>query len=186
VAPAEITVLLTRWRSGDSSAFESLTELVYDKLRSIAAHYLAAERRGHTLSPTSVVHEAYLRLVGNNATFNDRSHFLAMAAVQMRRVLVDHARHRGRRKRGGDDWHRVTLTNNIEDREAAVVDVLEVQQALERLGAIDPRKVEVVDMLMFGGLTVEETAEALGISASTVHREWRVARAWLLHELRSA
>ncbi len=182
----EVTVLLQRWREGDSSAFEALTEVLYQKLRKIAAHYLSAERKGHTLSPTGVVHEAFLRLLGTNATFQDRSHFLATAALQMRHVLIDHARHRGRSKRGGNDWQRVTLTTGIEDTRGALVDLIAVQQALERLDAIDSRKVEVVELLVFGGLTAEETAEALGVSSSTVNREWRMARAWLLHELKPA
>ncbi len=181
---SEITVLLARWRSGDSSALDELTPLVYDNLRRLASHYLSSEKSGHPLSPTAVVHEAYLRLLGTGTSYNDRAHFLAMAARQMRRVLVDHARQRGRGKRGAD-WQRVTLTTSIPEPEPQLADILSVQQALERLEAFDPRKVEIVDLLVFGGLTVDETAASLQISPATVDREWRMARAWLRHELRN-
>ncbi len=181
---SEITVLLARWRSGDSSALDELTPLVYDNLRRLASHYLASEKPGHTLSPTAVVHEAYLRLLGVETPYNDRAHFLAMAARQMRRVLVDHARQRGRGKRGGD-WQRITLTTSIPEPDPQLADILSVQQALERLESFDPRKVEIVDLLVFGGLTVDETAASLQVSPATVDREWRMARAWLRHELRN-
>ncbi len=184
-AQADITVLLARWREGDASALEELTPLVYDNLRRLAAHYMAGEKPGHTLTATAVVHEAYLRLLGTSAAFHDRAHFLATAARQMRRVLVDHARQRGRRKRGGEEWRRVTLTTAIESPDGGFADILAVQEALERLEQFDPRKVQVIDLLVFGGLTVEETAEALKISPATVDREWRMGRAWLRHELKS-
>jgi RNA polymerase sigma factor (TIGR02999 family) len=175
---------LSRWRDGDASALDQLTPLVYDNLRRLASHYLASEKPGHTLSPTAVVHEAYLRLLGVNSSYNDRAHFLAMAARQMRRVLVDHARQRASGKRGGG-WRRVTLTTSIPESDSELADILSIQQALERLECFDPRKVEIVDLLVFGGLTVDETAASLHISPATVDREWRMARAWLRHELRN-
>lgn len=181
---SEITALLVRWREGDDGALNALTPLVYDNLRHIAARYLTRERDGFTLCATEVVHEAYQRLAGADVAWQDRAHFLAIASRQMRQVLVDYARNKGRRKRGGDEWQRVTL-NDAEGADPQQVDILSIQEALERLAAFDARKAEIVDLMVFGGLKGKDVADTLGISEHTVWREWRMARAWLYQELKS-
>ena len=180
-----ITALLVRWRDGDQEALNALTGLVYDNLRRIAARHLARERSGFTLSATEVVHEAYQRLVGAEISWQDRVHFLAVASRQMRQLLVDRARTRGREKRGGDGWRRVTLAEVGQSADAEPVDILIVQEALERLASFDPRKADLVDLMVFGGLTGKDIAEAMNISEQTVWREWRMAKAWLHQELKS-
>jgi RNA polymerase sigma factor (TIGR02999 family) len=178
--------LLARSRSGDPSAASDLVPLVYDQLRALAAHYLRAERPGHTLRPTALVHEAYLRIAQADLPFQDRVHLLAVAATAMRRVLVDHARGRSRQKRG-DGAVKVSLEEAapLLEQNAAPVEPLltDIDDALERLAQFDPRKSRIVELLYFGGLTYDETAEAVGISPATVHREARVAKAWLRNEL---
>lgn len=183
VPPVEITELLTAWQGGDESARDRLVPLVYGELRRLARRYLNGERRDHTLQTTALIHEAYLRLAGQDRVqWQNRSHFFGVAAELMRRILVDHARSIRAVKRGGN-WLRVPF------EEAAVVspekaaEVLAVDEALRRLEALDPRKSRVVELRFFGGLTVEETAEALGLSAATVARDWEAARAWLYHEI---
>jgi len=180
-----ITALLVRWRDGDQEALNALTGLVYDNLRRIAARHLARERSGFTLSATEVVHEAYQRLVGAEISWQDRVHFLAVASRQMRQLLVDRARSRGREKRGGDGWRRVTLAEVGQSADAEPVDILIVQEALERLASFDQRKADLVDLMVFGGLTGKDIAEAMNISEQTVWREWRMAKAWLHQELKS-
>jgi RNA polymerase sigma factor (TIGR02999 family) len=180
-----ITALLVRWRDGDQEALNALTGLVYDNLRRIAARHLARERSGFTLSATEVVHEAYQRLVGAEISWQDRAHFLAVASRQMRQLLVDRARTRGREKRGGDGWRRVTLAEVGQSADAEPVDILIVQEALERLASFDQRKADLVDLMVFGGLTGKDIAEAMNISEQTVWREWRMAKAWLHQELKS-
>jgi RNA polymerase sigma-70 factor, ECF subfamily len=179
-----ITVLLERWRGGDAQAINDLTPLVYDQLRRIAARHLAGERRDLTLCATEVVHEAYQKLAGAGVDWQDRAHFYAVASRQMRQVLVDHARTRNRQKRGGE-WQRVSLSGRDPGREAISADILAVQQALEKLESFDPRKAQIVDLLVFGGLTASEAAGVLGISEPTLFRDWKVARAWLQQELGS-
>jgi RNA polymerase sigma factor (TIGR02999 family) len=181
-----LTVLLIRWRDGDEDALRELTPLVYDNLRNIAARHLARERPGFTLCATEVVHEAYQRLLGANVAWQDRAHFLAIASRQMRQVLVDYARTKGRQKRGGDEWQRVTLTERGEAAGSEQVDILAIQEVLERLAAFDSRKAEIVDLMVFGGLKGTEVSELLGIPEHSVWREWRLARAWLHHELKAA
>lgn len=183
---APVTVLLARWRQGDQSALELLTAAVYDQLRRLAAGHMSREREGHTLCATAVVHEAYLRMLGKDMEWQDRSHFLALASREMRRLLVDHARGKKREKRGGE-WQRVTFTSAGEGALAGgdAVDVLAVDEALEKLAAFDERKARITDLIVFGGLTSAETAEALGISEPTVNRDWKMAKAWLQHELKS-
>jgi RNA polymerase sigma factor (TIGR02999 family) len=178
-----ITLLLERWREGDPTAIHDLTPLVYDHLKRIAARHLRGERTDLTLCATEVVHEAYQRLAGAGVDWQDRGHFYAVASRQMRQVLVDHARSRGRDKRGGD-WQRVTLSGNDPGSAGSTADILAVQQALERLEAFDPRKARIVDLMVFGGLTAAESAAVLGISEPTLYRDWKVARAWLQQELR--
>jgi RNA polymerase sigma factor (TIGR02999 family) len=180
-----ITALLVRWRDGDQEALNALTGLVYDNLRRIAARHLARERLGFTLSATEVVHEAYQRLVGAEISWQDRAHFLAVASRQMRQLLVDRARTRGREKRSGDGWRRVTLAEVGQSADAEPVDILIVQEALERLASFDPRKADLVDLMVFGGLTGKDIAEVMNVSEQTVWREWRMAKAWLHQELKS-
>lgn len=175
----DVTRLLASWRGGDQAALEELVPLVYDELRVLAQRQLTKERDGHTLSATALVHEAYLNLAAGAApSLNDRVHFFAIASRVMRRVLVWHARRRNAAKRGGGVIA-VTLD------EAAVVDagtadeILALDEALAALEKLDPRLCQVVDCRHFGGLTVPETARALGVSAATVKRDWTTARAWL-------
>ena len=181
-SPHEVTQLLLDWRNGDRSALDKLMPLVYDELRRLAHHYMRGERSGHTLQTTALVNEAYLRLIGEqNIEWQDRTHFFAIAAQVMRHLLVDHARSRQYAKRGGGA-RQVTL------EEAAVVteqneEVLALDEALEKLAAIDQRKSRIVEIRYFGGLSVEETAEVIGISPVTVRREWLKAKAWLYREL---
>lgn len=180
-----VTALLARWREGDEAALNSLVEIVYQNLRNIAASHLARERIGFTLSATEIVHEAYQRLSGADVSWQDRAHFLAIASRQMRQVLVDYARTKGRQKRGGEDWQRVTLTELGEIVNNEQSDILIVQELLERLAAFDPQKAQIVDFMVFGGLSGKEIADVLKIPEHTVWREWRMARAWLHSELKS-
>jgi len=180
-----ITALLFRWREGDQEALNALTGLVYDSLRRIAARHLARERSGFTLCATEVVHEAYQRLAGAEISWQDRAHFLAVASRQMRQLLVDRARTRGREKRGGDGWRRVTLAEVGQSAASEPVDILIVQEALERLALFDQRKADLVDLMVFGGLTGKDIAEVMNVSEQTVWREWRMAKAWLHQELKS-
>jgi RNA polymerase sigma factor (TIGR02999 family) len=177
----EVTQLIGAWRAGDAGALERLLPIVYDELRALARRRLQAERPDHTLQPTALVHEAYARLAGSSLAVEDRSHFVAVVARTMRRVLVDHHRTRARAKRGGGH-ERVTLDENM-----AVADdptsFLALNDALERLAVMDPRKAQVVELHYFGGLTYQETAESLGISEATVDRDLRMAKAWLISEL---
>ena len=180
----ETSALIVRWRQGDSDAGDALTRLVYANLRRLASAYMRNERQGHTLSPTGLVHEAYLRLQAGDLSIEDRSHFLAMAAREMRRVLVDHARARNRDKRGGGEMVQVTLDPGHQVSGGSQVDMLVVDDALERLALLDARKARLVDLICFGGLSTDESALALGVSPATVRREWTMTRAWLQHELR--
>ena len=156
--------------------------MVYSQLRSLAAGRLRSEREGHTLSATALVHEAYMRMAGADIQFQDRAHFMAIAARQMRHILVDYAKSRRREKRGGD-IRQVTLDEAVAFSLDSPGALLEIHEALDRLAAIDPRKGQVAEMAVFGGLTLEETAEALGISAPTAHRELKFAKAWLCRAL---
>ncbi|MCK6486007.1 MAG: sigma-70 family RNA polymerase sigma factor [Phycisphaerae bacterium] len=178
-----ITGLLLRAEQGDRAATEELFPLVYDELRTLAERYMRDERSDHTLQPTALVHEAYLRLVGPaGASWENRRHFFSAAARAIRRILTDHARARDRRKRGGG---RVAepLSEIADDSNEAPVDVVALDDALTRLTALDPQKAAVVELRFFSGLSLEDTARALGISFSTVAREWRFARIWLYREL---
>lgn len=160
--------------------------LVYDELRALARRYLARERQGHTLQPTALVHEAYLRLAAQpNVRFASGPHLLGLAARMMRRVLVDHARRRGAGRRGAGAVT-VTLDEAMAPLSSAPLDVLAVDEALERLHGLDARQARIVELRLFGGLTVEETAEATGISEATVKREWRTAKVFLSHELKAS
>jgi RNA polymerase sigma factor (TIGR02999 family) len=177
--PADVTRLLVQWSQGNESALNALTPLVYNELHLRARNYLRKERPDHTLQPTALLHEAYLRMVGENLPeFQNRSHFFAIASRAMRQILVDHARRRGASKRGSGIVD-VTLDEAWMPAKSQNTDLLALDEALSKLNEFDERKCRVVEMRYFGGCTVEETAEALGVSAITVIRETRVAEAWL-------
>jgi RNA polymerase sigma-70 factor, ECF subfamily len=183
VARERVSGLLADWASGDSAARERLVPIVYEELRRLAHHYMRAERDGHTLQTTALVNEVYLRLAGiDGLRWRDRAHFFAMAATLMRRVLVDYARQRGRDKRGGGGVLVTSLDENAMAPERAV-DVVALDEALERLASVDPQQSRVVELRFFAGLSVKETAEALGISPATVKRDWATAKLWLYNEL---
>jgi RNA polymerase sigma-70 factor (ECF subfamily) len=178
-----VTEILAAARAGDRSAVERILPAVYDELRERAASYLRRERPGHTLQPTALVHEAYMRLVDQDRIdWRGRAHFLAAASETMRRVLVDHARTRKRHKRGGGAFQ-VTLDEEVAGAEERDFDVLAVHEALERLAAVDERQARVVELRFFGGMNLDEIAEVLAISPRTAWGEWRHARAWLTAEL---
>ena len=180
----EVTRLLIAWNAGDRDAVEKLMPLVYAELRHIAERQFRRERAGHTLQPTAVVHEAYFRLIDQTrVTWKNRGHFFAIAAQAMRRILIDHARAREADKRGGRE-ERVTLDLGIASPEPADdVDLLALDEALVRLKALDEPQARIVELRFFGGLSIEETAEAMESSPSSVKREFRSARAWLFREL---
>jgi RNA polymerase sigma factor (TIGR02999 family) len=173
--------LLRLWRSGDAQAFDTLMPLVYDELRRMARRHLAHERKSHTLQPTAIVHEAYLRLIQEEGRdWQNRAHFFAAAAAAMRRILVDYARRRATKKRGGDDSP-YQLESGI--AEPKTVDVIAVDDALHKLAELDPEQARVVELRFFAGLTEEEAAAALDISPATARRRWQGARTWLHREL---
>jgi RNA polymerase sigma-70 factor, ECF subfamily len=175
--------LLLAWQAGDEGALEQIVPRVHDELRKIARRCMRGERRDHSLQATALLNEAYLRLIDvRRVNWQNRTHFLAMSARIMRRVLVEAARARGYRRRGADAC-RVTLAEGMLISEPPDVDVVALSEALDEFAQIDQRKSHVVELRYFGGLTVEETAEALGISPETVARDWRLARAWLRRKL---
>jgi RNA polymerase sigma factor (TIGR02999 family) len=181
-APANFTQLLTEWRSGHPQALERLTPLVYDELRRLARNYMRAERGSHTLQATAVVHEAFLRLIQANVALQDRGHFFALASRLMRRVLVDHAKSRSRIKRNSG------LRDFIAEATGEALptmdfDVIALDDAIEGLQQMEPRLAQVIELHYFGGLTYDQIAAALNTSPATVHRDIRLARAWLLNEI---
>jgi RNA polymerase sigma factor (TIGR02999 family) len=179
-----ITALLIAWGDGRREALEHLMPVVYEDLRRMAAGYMRHEMAGHALQPTALVHEAYVRLVDQKQVkWRNRAHFFGVAASMMRRILVDHARKRRADKRGGD-WERVTLAEHeLAAEPAREIDVLALHESLERLAMFDPQQARIVELRYFGGLTIEEAAEVLGISAATVVRDWTIAKAWLRADL---
>jgi RNA polymerase sigma-70 factor, ECF subfamily len=180
----EVTGLLLKWRHGDEGAYERLIPLVHQELYLIAQRHMAHEGIGHTLQATALVNEAYLRLVDTkNVTWSDRTHFLAVAARVMRHILVDHARGRRYQKRGGDAT-RAPFDEALVVTSEPVQDFVALHEALESLANVDERKSQVVELRFFGGLTADETAAVLNISADTVLRDWQLAKAWLRRELR--
>ncbi|HEY1253043.1 MAG TPA: sigma-70 family RNA polymerase sigma factor [Thermoanaerobaculia bacterium] len=182
-AEREVTALLRDWSGGDRAALERLMPLVYAELRKLAASYLRNERPDHTLQPTALVHEAYLRLVDQRGVnWQNRAHFFGIAAQMMRRILVDHARRRQAAKRDAAAL-RLQVTDGDGARDP---ELLALDEALSGLESLDARQARIVELRFFGGLTVEETAEVAGLSPATVKREWRTARAWLAREIRSA
>ncbi len=183
IAPQDFTQLLVNWRNGDKSALDQMTPILYEELRRLARYFLAAERSDHTLQPTALVHEAYLRLVDQRAVdWQNRAHFLGVAASMMRRILINHARAHQAAKREGYA-QAVALEDALGVFTNPRIDLLALNHALEELGELDPQQGKVVELRYFGGLTIEETAEVMGISAATVKREWATARLWLLQQI---
>ena len=181
--PGGITQLLLKWSGGDSSAREELMPLVYDELRRLASAYLRRERANHTLQPTALVNEAYLRLVDQQKVeWQNRAQFFGLAARLMRNILVDHARSHQAAKRGGQQYS-VSLSRADRVLEKPEIDLVALHEALERLATHDEQKGLIVELRFFGGLTIDETAEVLDISHATVERDWKMARAWLRSEL---
>jgi RNA polymerase sigma factor (TIGR02999 family) len=179
VSPGPITRLLLEWSDGDERARDEMLPLVYNELRRLATAYLLRERRGHTLRPTELVHEAYLRLIDQRqVNWKNRAQFVGLAAVMMRRILVNYARDRGAEKRGGD-VQKVPLSDADAAGGAPDVDVIALHDALQQLETMDARKSRIVELKFFGGLTTTEIAEVLQISPATIDRDWSFARAWL-------
>lgn len=182
-SPQEVTQLLVDWSNGNKAALDQLMPLVYQELRSLAAHYLRRERRDHTLQSTALVNEVYLRLVDySNLRWQDRAQFFALASQLMRHILIDHARSHRYAKRGGGA-HKVSLDEVAVLSEERASDLVALDDALTSLSAVDPRKGQVVELRFFGGLNIEETAEVLKVSSMTVQREWRWAKAYLYREI---
>lgn len=181
--PQEITQLLKEWSDGDESALDKLMPLVYDELHRIAGRYMRGQGPSHTLQTTALIHEAYLKLAyQKEMQWQNRSHFFGVAAIAMRRILVDHARARRKLKRGGGA-QRVSLDEALMVSEELDIDLIALDEALKELETLNPRHSKVVELRFFGGLTIEETAEVLKVSPSTVKEDWKMARAWLHHEL---
>jgi len=184
ISSQQITDLLQAWSDGDQTAFERLMPLVYDELHRLAKRYMRRERSGHTLQTTALINEAYLRLIErSHIRWENRAHFFAISAQRMRQILVDFTRSRRSRKRGGVDVQ-VSLGEALAVPVKRDADLVALDDALRALAAIDERKSRIVELRFFGGLSEEETAEALKISPATVRRDWKVAKVWLLHELK--
>jgi RNA polymerase sigma factor (TIGR02999 family) len=181
--PGELTRLLQAWQQGDASARDRLIPVVYRELRKRAAGHLRRERRGHTLRPTDLVHEAYLRLCAQNSAWQNREQFFGVASRLMRRILVDHARARAAAKRGGG--LRVTLVDSPVASSQSEPDLLDLDSALDELAVLDERQARLVELRFFGGLSVDEAAAATGVSLATAAREWVTAKAWLYRRLKS-
>jgi RNA polymerase sigma factor (TIGR02999 family) len=179
----QVTYLLTRWRSGDRQALDALMPLVYQELRRLARHSLQQERPDHTLQSTALVHEAYVRLLGQSPPeWKSRAHFFGVAARLMRQILVDHARNHKAAKRGGNSL-KLTLQEGLVGRKEKNLDVVALDDALNQLARLSPQQSEIVELRFFSGLTIEDTSEVLGISPATVKRNWTAARAWLFREM---
>jgi RNA polymerase sigma-70 factor, ECF subfamily len=182
--PEGVTQLLIDWSKGDQAALERLMPLVYNELRRLAGNYLRRERQGHTLQPTALVNEAYLRLVDQkNAKWQNRAQFFGISAQLMRRILVDHARQRQAAKRGGSEQQRLSITSAEKVLKDSGIDLLALNEALDELAKMDPQQSRIVELKFFGGLSIEETAEVLGVGHATVERDWKMARAWLRSQL---
>lgn len=179
----EVTRLLVNWGNGDKAALDNLLPIVYQELKQMARRYLRAESAAHTLQATALVHDAYMRLVDQTrVSWQNRAHFFAIASEMLRRILVDYARARHRQKRGGG-MIRVTL-HDVHPAKGDDLDLLELDEALTRLKEIDPKQVKIIELRYFAGLSIEETADIVGVSTATVKREWSMARAWLYREIR--
>ena len=179
--PGDVTLLLREWCHGNPEAMDQLMPLVYDDLRRLARHFMRRERPEHTLQPTALVNEAYIRVIGAEVSWNDRTHFFALFARLMRRMLVDHARAHQRAKREGA---RIALDEANEVSSQPALDLVALDQALTQFATFDRRKAAIVELHFFAGLSNEEVAAALGISRATVQREWRLAKAWLKQQLK--
>ena len=180
----QITEMLRRGTDGNRKALDELLPLVYEELRHLAQHYLRNERQNHTLQPTAIVHQAYIRLVDwQNVEWQNRAHFFSIAAQVMRNILVDYARQHQSLKRGGGDDFRVTLDGSLATTYAPDVNLIALDEALTKLAALDPKQSRIVELRFFSGLSIEETAEVTGMSSSMVQRQWRVAKAWLHREI---
>lgn len=182
-ARPNITEVLERWSNGEQSALDELMPLIYKELRRLAGNYIRRERHDHTLQPTALINEVFVRLIDqHDIKWQNRAHFFGIAATLMRRILVDHARSHQAAKRGGGQY---SLSLSKADRIARQpsVDLLAVHLALEELEELDPQQSRIVELRFFGGLTIEETAEVLGLGHATIEREWKMARSWLRHEL---
>ena len=180
-----VTELLVAWSKGDERALDALTPLVYGELRRLARSYMRQERSGHTLQSTALVHEAFLRLIDQRVQWNSRAHFFGIAAQMMRRILVDHAKAQSTAKRGAGAL-RIELDEGLATAPHRDVDLLALDEALERLTKVDPQRSRIVELRFFGGLSNEESAEVLGVSPATIQRQWAGARAWLFHELNAS
>jgi len=180
----ELTHLLLAWRQGQREALDRLIPVIYEELRRIAHSYIRGERRGNTLQTTALVNEAYLRLIDcSRVNWQNRAHFLAVSAQLMRRILIDYARSRGYQKHGGA-MERISLKESQIVSAGRDPDLVELDEALQALAAVDARKSQVVELRFFGGMTAEETAEVLGVSPDTVLRDWKLARTWLAREMK--
>ena len=181
---SNVTELLRQWNGGNSDVADELLPLVYDELRRRASAYMRRERNDHTLQPTALVHEAYMKLAGQrNGNFNDREHFYAIASQVMRRILVDHAKTRHRQKRGGSNENLPLEEALLAGADATNVDLIALDEALSRLAKIDPDQERLVELRYFGGLSLDDAAKTLGVSRATAAREWQAAKAWLHREL---
>ena len=179
---SSVSLLLRAWSTGDQSALEQLAPIVYNELHRLARRYMSGERQGHSLQATALVNEAYLRLVDyKRMQWQDRAHFFAVSAQLMRRILVEHARRRNLKR--GADLQRVSLDEAVSLSRQRSIDFVALDDAINALARLDPRKAQVVEMRFFGGLSVEETAEVLKVSAVTVMRDWSTAKSWLYREL---
>lgn len=181
-APGEVTQLLRRLADGDNQSAEALTPLIYDELHKLARRLFISENAGHTLQPTALVHEAYVKLINVDVSWQDRAHFYSLAARMMRRLLVNHAKAKNAEKRGGGAV-RVTLNESVTPAADADADLLQLDEALTALAELDPRKADLVQLQYFGGLSFREMEEVTGLSSSTLDRELRTARAWLKNYL---
>ena len=182
--PEGVTQLLVRWGDGDPAALDKLVPLVYRELRRLASNYLRRERANHTLQPTALVNEAYLKLIDQkNAKWQNRAQFFGVAAQLMRRILVDHARLRQAEKRGGTGQQRLSLSAADRASDETEVDLLALHEALDELARVDQQQSRIVELKFFGGLSIEETAEVLGVGHATIERDWKMARAWLRSKL---
>lgn len=181
----DITLLLNEWKQGDKDAFEELTQYVYADLKQRAAAYMKNQRAGHTLQTTGLVHEAFIRLIDKNEIdWQDRGHFMAVASVVMRRIIIDYARHRNRDKRGGKNFDLpLEEAEYISPKTNSPIDLIVLDEALTNLASFDERQSKIVELKYFGGLTLEEIADVLDISHTTVKRDWKIARAWLRRQL---
>lgn len=183
MAAETVTQLLLKWNEGDQSALDKLMPLVYDELRRVANNYLRRERQNHTLQPTALVNEAYMKLVDQKAHWQNRAQFYGVAAQLMRRILVDHARQHQAAKRGGTHQQRLSITSAHAIADTPEIDLLAVHEALEELKQFDPQQERIVELRFFGGLSIDETAAVMGIGHATVERDWKMARAWLRQKL---